>query len=158
MELGFIDHGINFLGSEATALFSIVIIAGWKMIGFSTLMFSAALTGIDKSYYEAAEVDKVSKLRQTMSITLPLLSPTVIFMVMLSILFTAQWTFIYINVLTMGGPAGASTNVYYLMYTYGFKNFNVGMSAASAITFFVMFGVIALVINKINKRLAFYDN
>ncbi len=158
MSLGVIDAPINFLGSEEYALFSIIVIAGWKMIGFSTLMFSSALTGVDKSYYEAADVDKVSKFRQTLTITLPLISPMVIYMIMLSILFTAQWTFAYINVLTMGGPVGSTTNVYYLMYIYGFKNFNVGMGAASAIVFFLMFGVIALVMNKINKRFAFYDN
>lgn len=156
--LGLVDNGINFLTDMSTALFSINLIAGWKMIGFSTLMFSAALTGIDKSYYEAAQVDKVSRLRQTLTITLPLISPTVMYMLMLSILFTAQWTFAYINVLTQGGPVGSSTNVYYLMYTYGIKNFNVGMGSASAILFFVMFGVIALAMNRVNKKIAFYDN
>jgi multiple sugar transport system permease protein len=156
--LGLISRGINFLGAEATAMFSIILIAGWKMVGFSTLMFSAALTGIDKSYYEAAAVDRVSPLRQTMTITLPLLSPTVLYMIMLSILFTAQWTFAYINVLTQGGPAGASTNVYYLMYVYGMKNFNTGMGSASAILFFLIFGVIALVMTRINRKIAFYDN
>jgi len=158
MGLGLIDQGINFLGSEPTALFSILLIAGWKMIGFSTLMFSAALTGVDKSYYEAADLDRTSKLRQTLTITLPLISPMVIYMIMLSILFTAQWTFVYINVLTLGGPASATTNVYYLMYVYGIKNFNAGMGSAAAILFFVLFGIIAIMINQINKRFAFYDN
>lgn len=156
--MGVISKGINFLGNESTALFSIILISGWKMIGFSTLMFSAALTGIDKSYYEAADIDKASKLRQTTTITLPLISPTVLYMIMLSILFTAQWTFAYINVLTQGGPVGATTNVYYLMYTYGFKNFNVGMGSAAAILFFVLFGIIALIMTRVNKRVAFYDN
>lgn len=156
--LGIVDTGINFLTDMATALLSINLIAGWKMIGFSTLMFSAALTSIDKSYYEAAQVDNVPRLRQTLTITLPLISPTVMYMMMLSILFTAQWTFAYINVLTQGGPAGATTNVYYLMYTYGIKNFNVGMGSASAILFFLMFGVLALIMNRLNKKIAFYDN
>ncbi len=158
LSLGIIDSGINFLTSERTAMLSIIIIAGWKMIGFSTLMFSAALTGIDKSYYEAADIDGSSRLRQTLTITLPLISPTAMFMLMLSILFTAQWTFAYINVLTSGGPAGATTNIYYLMYVYGLKNFNIGMSSAAAILFFLLFGVIALILTAINKRLSFYDN
>lgn len=153
-----LNSGINFLNDDRTALLSIIIIAGWKMIGFSTLMFSAALTGIDRSYYEAADLDGSSKLRQTFTITLPLISPTVLFMMMLSILFTAQWTFAYINVLTQGGPGGATTNIYYLMYIYGMKNFNIGISSAAAITFFILFGIIALIITKINKRLEFYDN
>jgi multiple sugar transport system permease protein len=156
--LGLIESGINFLGSQKTALLSIIIIAGWKMIGFSTLMFSAALTGIDRSYYEAADVDGVSRLRQTLTITLPLISPTALYMIMLSLLFTAQWTFAYINVLTQGGPAGASTNVYYLMYTYGIRSFNVGMGSAAAILFFLIFGIIAMLMTYATKKLAFYDN
>jgi multiple sugar transport system permease protein len=158
LSLGLVSRGINFLGSETTALFSIILIAGWKMIGFSTLMFSAALTGIDKSYYEAAEVDRVSPLRQTLTITLPLISPTVMYMIMLSVLFTAQWTFAYINILTQGGPTGATTNVYYLMYVYGMKNFNIGMGSASAILFFLLFGTIALVMLRVNRKLTFYNN
>ena len=156
--IGAVDRGINFFTSDSFAMFSIILIAGWKMIGFSTLMFSAALTGIDKSYYEAANVDSVPRLRQTMTITLPLISPTVVYMVMLSILFTAQWTFVYINELTQGGPAGATTNIYYLMYVYGMKSFNVGLSSAAAILFFVLFGVIALLMTQFNRKIAFFDN
>lgn len=158
MGLGLIDKGISFLNNDKTALFSIMLIAGWKMIGFSTLMFSAALTRIDRSYYEAAELDGSSKLRQTFTITLPLISPTVMYMILLSILFTAQMTFVYINVLTQGGPAGATTNIYYLMYTYGMKNFNMGMSSAAALLFVIIFGILALIMTKISNRLSFYDN
>ena len=158
MDLGVIDEGIRFLSDEKMALVSIVIIAGWKMIGFSTLMFSAGLTGIDKSYYEAASVDGHKRWRQTLSITIPLLSPTIMLMIMMSVLMTAQWTFAYIDVLTQGGPANASTNVYYLLWTYGFKNFNSGLASAAAIVFFVGFGILALIFTKLNKKLTFYDN
>jgi multiple sugar transport system permease protein len=158
ISLGIVEKGINFLGDAHNALFSIILIAGWKMIGFSTLMFSAALTGVDKSYYDAADIDKVPKLRQTLTITLPLISPTVVYMIMLSILFTAQWTFVYINELTLGGPAGASTNVYYLMYVYGMKNFNTGMGSAAAVVFLLIFGVIALFLMRLQQKLSFYDN
>lgn len=158
MDWGVIDEGIRFLSDEKMVLLSIVIIAGWKMIGFSTLMFSAGLTGIDKSYYEAASVDGHKKWRQTLSITIPLLSPTIMLMIMMSVLMTAQWTFAYIDVLTQGGPAGASTNVYYLLWTYGFKNFNSGLSSAAAIVFFIGFGILALLFTRLNRKLSFYDN
>jgi multiple sugar transport system permease protein len=103
-------------------------------------------------------VDNVPKLRQTLTITLPLISPTALYMIMLSILFTAQWTFAYINVLTQGGPAGATTNIYYLMYVYGMKNFNIGMGSAAAILFLALFGVIAVFLTRLQRKLAFYDN
>ena len=156
--IGLIQSPINFLNSETHALLSIILIAGWRTIGFSTLLFSSALTSIDKSYYEAADIDKVSKFRQTITITLPLISPMVIFMLTLNILFTAQWTFVYIDVLTRGGPLGATTNIYYLMYIFGFRNFNVGMSSAAAILFLGIFGAIAIAMTAFNRRFAFYDN
>jgi multiple sugar transport system permease protein len=158
IKMGFIEEGIRFLSDENMVLFSIVIIAGWKMIGFSTLMFSAGLTGIDKSYYEAASVDGHRRWKQTLSITIPLLSPTIMLMIMMSVLMTAQWTFAYIDVLTQGGPAGASTNVYYLLWTYGFKNFNSGLSAAAAVVFFIGFGLLALLFTRLTRKIAFYDN
>jgi multiple sugar transport system permease protein len=65
---------------------------------------------------------------------------------------------VYINVLTQGGPAGATTNIYYLMYVYGMKNFNVGISSASAILFFALFGAVAIVLTRLNRKIAFYDN
>lgn len=158
IKMGFIEEGIRFLSDENMVLFSIVIIAGWKMIGFSTLMFSAGLTGIDKSYYEAASVDGHRRWKQTLSITIPLLSPTIMLMIMMSVLMTAQWTFAYIDVLTQGEPAGASTNVYYLLWTYGFKNFNSGLSAAAAVVFFIGFGLLALLFTRLTRKIAFYDN
>lgn len=156
--MGVVEEGVRFLSDENWVLLSIVLIAGWKMIGFSTLMFSAGLTGIDPSYYEAASVDGHKKWRQTLTITLPLLSPTIMLMLMMSVLMTAQWTFAYIDVLTQGGPAGASTNVYYLLWTYGFKNFNSGLSSAAAVVFFIGFGILALIFTRINRKVAFYDN
>lgn len=158
IKLGLIHTGINFLNGDKTAILSIIIIAGWKMIGFSTLMFSAALTGIDKSYYEAADIDGVSKFRQMFTITIPLLSSMVIFLFMLNILFTAQWTFVYIDVLTQGGPSNATTNVFYLMYTYGLQNLDVGMSSAAAILFFILFGFVAVLLTRMNSRISFYDD
>lgn len=79
-------------------------------------------------------------------------------MIMMSVLMTAQWTFAYIDVLTQGGPAGASTNVYYLLWTYGFKNFNSGLSAAAAVVFFIGFGLLALLFTRLTRKIAFYDN
>ena len=158
MGLGISDTNISFFLTEGVARMTILLITGWKMIGFSTLMFSAALTGINRDYFEAARLDGASKLRQFTTITLPLISPTVIFMLMMSILFASQWTFAYIDLLTQGGPYGTTTNIYYEMYKYGFSSLNVGMSSASAVIFFIIFGIIALLLNRLSARFVFYDN
>ncbi len=128
------------------------------MVGFSTIMFSAALTGINREYYEAAAIDGAGSLKQFYRLTVPLLSPMILFMLTMSILFSSQWTFAYIDILTTGGPYGTSTNVYYEMYKYAFSNLNAGFSAAAALLFFIVFGVISLTLNQLSRRYSFYDN
>lgn len=158
IDLGIIEQGIAFFSNETFSRLMILLITGWKMIGFSTLMFSAAISGVNREYYESAKLDGASNIRQFFTITLPLLSPTVMLMVMMSVLFASQWTFAYIDVLSQGGPYGSSTNIYYMMYKFGFSDMNVGLSAAAAALFFIVFGLIALVMMRLSKKYAFYDN
>jgi multiple sugar transport system permease protein len=148
---------IRFLSDERFAIWTILLITGWKMIGFSTLIFSAALTGISKDYYEAAMIDRASRWQIVRYITLPLLSPFLIFILMLSILFSSEWSFAYINVLTQGGPSNSTINIYYLLWNYGFKSFSIGWGSASAVLFFVVFGFIAWLLTKLSNRYSFYD-
>ena len=79
-------------------------------------------------------------------------------MALMTILLGAQWAYPIIDVLTQGGPSGSTTNIYYLLYEFGFRNFDAGLSAAAGTLFFVGFGVIAFAFVKISDKLAFYDN
>jgi len=149
---------IRFFSDANWAIWSITFITGWKLIGFSTLLFSAALTGINKEYIEAARMDRASRWQITRHVILPLLSPTILFMAMLSALFASEWSFSYINVLTQGGPLSSTTNLYYLLWTYGFKTFSVGWSSAAAVLIFIGSGLIAFGMMKLSNKLSFYDN
>lgn len=149
---------VRFFTDERWAIWSITFITGWKLVGFATLIFSAALTGINKEYIEAARMDRANRLQIIWHILLPLLSPTILFMTLMSILFASEMSFAYINVLTQGGPFNATTNVYYLLWTYGFQTFNIGASSAAAVVFFLGFGLIAVVFLRLTRRLSFYDN
>lgn len=158
LSLGIIENGINFFMAEEWAKFVVAFISGWKMIGFATLMFSASIGNINPEYYEAAKLDGSGGVRRFLDVTIPLLSPTVMLMLMMSVLFASQWTFTNIDVLTQGGPYGTSTNIYYVIYKYAFGNSNVGLSAAASLVFLVIFGIIALLLQTISNKLAFYDN
>lgn len=158
MRLGITETNIAFFSDPTFAKWLILFITGWKMMGFSTILFSAALTGINKEYYEAISLEGANRFQQFRDLTLPLLSPMILLIFMMSILFSSQFTFAYIDLLTQGGPFGTSTNIYYEMYKYGFSKMDVGLSAAAAFLFFIVFSVIAFVLNLITKRYAFYDN
>lgn len=151
-------HSINWLAEPGTARLSIVMISGWKMLGFSVLIVSAGLAAISGDYYEAAEIDGASRWQAFRSVTLPLLSPTILFMVITSVLLSSQIIFPLLNSLTQGGPAGATTDIYYLLYQYGFSSFDVGLASAAAVLFFLLFGAVALLCVKLLDRFSFYDN
>ncbi|MBW4438418.1 MAG: sugar ABC transporter permease [Pleurocapsa minor GSE-CHR-MK-17-07R] len=153
-----IQNPLRFFSDANLAIWVIIFITGWKLIGFSTLIFSAALSNINRDYIEAAQIDGASRIQIIRFILVPLLSPTILFMIMLTLLFASQWTFAYINVLTQGGPLNATTNIYFLLWNYGFRTFSVGWSSAAATVFFIGFSVIALLFIKLSNRLAFYDN
>jgi multiple sugar transport system permease protein len=121
------------------------------------LIFSAGLTNINREYVEAAQLDGATGWQIARYITLPLLSPTVLFMLLLTVIHSAQWTFPLINVLTGGGPVNATTNVYFLLWEFGFHNFNVGFTSAAAVLFFAAFGVVAWTFTWLADRYSFYD-
>jgi multiple sugar transport system permease protein len=156
--LGITSSNAAFFSDPLAARIAILVITGWKMTGFGTLIFSAALTGVSSMYYEAAALDGASNRRVFLNITIPLVSPSVMLMAMMSILFASQWTFTYIDILSGGGPFGRSTNIYYEMYKYGFQNLDIGMSSAAANLFLAAFGCIGLFLSWFSKRLSFYDN
>jgi multiple sugar transport system permease protein len=148
----------RFLQDPKIAIWTIIVLTGWKLIGFSTLILSAANANINPSLIEAARMDGAGRWAIIRDIRLPLLSSTVLFLVMMTILLGAQWSFSYINVLTGGGPLGATTNIYYLLWDFGFSSLSVGWSSAAAVVLFVGFGLLAYLLFRLIDRFSFYDN
>ncbi|GGF33919.1 sugar ABC transporter permease [Williamsia phyllosphaerae] len=147
----------NWIYDESTAQVAIIVITGWHLIGFAVLAVAAGLAGINNDYEEAAQLDGATRRQITWRITLPLLSPTLVFLVLMTVLLSAQWTFPLIDTLTQGGPARATTNIYYLLWDYGFHTFDAGRSAAAGMLLFVGFGVIAGALVWISERITFHD-
>jgi multiple sugar transport system permease protein len=153
-----LETPIRFFSDIDLAIYSIIFITGWKIMGFSMLVFATGLTGINREYYEAAAIDGARRSQVIWKITLPLLSPYILFILMISTLFSAEWSFIYINVLTQGGPLQSTTNIYYILYHYGFQTYSIGWSSSAATLFFIFFGLIAYGFVKLSQRFSFYDN
>ncbi|GIW11428.1 MAG: ABC transporter permease [Dehalococcoidia bacterium] len=148
---------VNWFRDELLALPAIIAITGWGLLGFSYLIISAGLANIPREYLDAARVDGASGWRLRWSITLPLLTPTITFLVMMTVLLGAQWVFPLVNVLTQGGPQDATTNLYYLLWQFAFRNFNVGWASAAAVLFFAGFALVAAAAVWLIDRFSFYD-
>ncbi|MDT3442329.1 sugar ABC transporter permease [Pseudofrankia sp. BMG5.37] len=148
----------NWLREESTALLAILAITAWSMCGFAMLIVSAGLTGISGDYAEAAAIDGANGWQILRWVTLPLLRTTLLFLVLTTVLLSGQWSFPLLDTLTQGGPADSSTNVYYLLWELGFRNFDSGLASAAGIVFFIVFGLIAAVLVKLADRFSFHDN
>jgi len=148
----------NVFREPGSSMLAVIVIVGWQLLGFGVLVVSAGLAGISPDYEHAAGVDGAKRRQILWRITIPLLSPTLVFLGLMTILLSAQWTFPVIDLITQGGPSGSSTNIYYLLYEFGFRNFDAGMSAATGVLFFIAFGLVALVFVELSERLSFHDN
>lgn len=149
---------INWIHESLPAQAAIVVITGWHLMGFAVLVVTAGLAGIDDEYTAAATLDRASRWQITRWITVPLLSPTLVFLTLMTILLSGLLTFPVIDALTQGGPSSATTNVYYLLWEYGFQTFDTGLASAAGLLFFVAFGVVALGLVRLADRLTFHDS
>ncbi len=148
----------NVFRDADLAIWAVIVIVGWQMLGFGVLVVAAGFAGISPEYGQAASLDGAGSAAITRKITLPLLSPTIVFLALMTILLAAQWTYPIIDLLTQGGPTNSTTNIYYLLYQFGFQSFDAGISSAAGVIFFLGFALIALIFLELQDRLSFYDN
>lgn len=146
---------INWLFSTQWAQASIILVETWKNVGFYIVVFLAGLQNIPRQLYEAAEVDGASKVQQFFHITLPLLSPTTFFLVVVGFINAFQ-IFDMPYVLTRGGPGGATRTVVIYIYETGFRFFNMGYAATVSLSLFIFIAVLTLVQFKMSGRWVFY--
>jgi multiple sugar transport system permease protein len=149
----------NWLVQPDTARGAVVLITGWKVLGTSVLIVAAGLAGISPEYHEAAEIDGAGRLRTFREVTLPLLSPTLLFLFTTAVLLSeSQIIFPLISSLTQGGPGDATSDLYYLLYSYGFTSFDVGLASAAGVLFFAAFALVAVACVALLDRFSLYQD
>jgi multiple sugar transport system permease protein len=139
--LGF--SGVNWINNASAAMAALIIVGIWKTFGVNMILFSAGLSGIPDHYYEAAEIDGASAWSKFWRITVPLLSPTTLFVMVLSIIGSFQ-VFDLVYVLTYGGPLGSTKVLVFYLYEHAFKFFNMGYASAVAYILFAVLFVLTL--------------
>jgi sn-glycerol 3-phosphate transport system permease protein len=142
--LGFVGiPSPNWLDSSRWALPAIIIVYVWKNLGFATVVFLAGLQGIPKDLYEAAKLDGASAWWRFRSVTLPMLSPISFFLMVTSVLSTFQ-AFDIQDIMTGGGPAGATTTLVYYVFEQAFQAQNHERAAAAAVLLFLLMLVVTI--------------
>lgn len=154
--LGF--EKVNWLTNPKTAIPSIVLVTGWKILGSNLILYAAGLTMINKEYIEAATIDGASQWKIFWKIKWPLLAPTTIYNIITAINYSTDKAFVPINILTQGGPDEATTNLAHMIYVFGFNFFNIGLASAAAIFTSVLFLIITGILMKSAGGLGYYEN
>lgn len=128
--------GPNWLADPSYALLAVAITTVWKEIGFNIIFFLAGLSNIPNELREAAHLDGARPSQTFFHVVLPLLSPTVLFVSIVSVIHSFE-SFGQIHILTEGGPARATTTLVYNLYRDAFQNFRSGYASAQAVILFL---------------------
>lgn len=143
---------LMWLLSEDTSLASIIIVSIWKSLGYNVLIVMSGLQDIPENLYEAARLDKSGKVNSFFKITLPMLSPTFVFLVTTTIISTFS-TYDLIKLMTQGGPRNSSNLLVYWIYETGYLHFNVGKAMAGGVVLLLFVGVMTVAnFSVMNKR------
>lgn len=137
---------VAFLNSTTNALPSVLAPAIWAGLGFQVIIFMAGLRAIPKTYYEAAYIDGVSNWTILREITLPLLKPTIVFLVVFS---SIGFLRIFDHVFNMttnnpGGPLNSTKPLVLMIYDTAFNSFDMGYAAAQTVVLFVVLLIVSL--------------
>ncbi|CAM3913804.1 carbohydrate ABC transporter permease [Deinococcus frigens] len=147
----------NWLSDPAWALPSVALVAVWKFLGFNYLIALAGLRAIPVSVLEAARIDGAGGWPLLRAVILPLFAPSALFLLVSALLAALENVFVPIEVLTVGGPAGATNNLMYAVYQDAFKFFRAGRAAAEAVLLVAAFAVLIVWQFRLLERRTAYD-
>lgn len=151
-----LSGNVSWLGDPTYAVFVLVLLAVWQF-GSSMIIFAAGIKQIPETYYEAAEIDGGSTIQQFFYITLPCLSPIVLFNLIMQTI-SAFMNFTQAFIITKGGPMDST--LFYALYLYqsAFNYFEMGYASAMAWVLLVMVGIVTALIFKTSARWVYYES
>ena len=149
---------VNWVSNPKIAVFAVAIIGVWSIIGYNMVLFLAGLQEIPRDYYEAAEIDGATGLNAFFSITIPLLSPTIFFVLVTRVIGSLQVFDLIYMVIDKSNPALEKTqSLVYLFYKYSFINKNMGYGATIVVLLLAITMVITVFQMIAQKKWVFYN-
>jgi multiple sugar transport system permease protein len=147
VQTGIVDEPISWLQNQWTAMMVVWLFHIWKTVGWSVVIYLAALQGIPKDVYEAAAIDGASGIKSFRYITIPMLGPITAF-VIINLIMGAFNIFPQVYFITNGGPMGQTEVLQSMIYKQAFNNFNFGYSSALG----VMMGLTIFIITYTQQK------
>lgn len=147
---------INWLYDTNFAMPALIIVSVWKLIGYNMIIFLSALSGISQSLFEAAKIDGAGVIDTFKNVTVPMLSPTIFFVIIITAISSFQ-VFDLIYLMTQGGPLDSTNVLVYAIYKNAFEYFNIGKASAIAYVLFVIILVLTLFQWKFRKKIVYNE-
>ncbi|TNJ63246.1 sugar ABC transporter permease [Paenibacillus hemerocallicola] len=147
---------VLWLMNPKTALWALIVVSVWKGVGFTMIIFIAGLRSVPLDYYEASSIDGATKWHQFWSITLPLLSPTTLFLFITNFISSMQ-VFQSVDIMTNGGPLDATKAMVYWIYEMAFGEFRTGRASALVIIFFLIIVLLTILQMYVSRKKVHYE-
>lgn len=158
--IGILNHilhmHINWLYDVNFAMPALIIVSVWKLIGYNMVIFLSGLSAINQSLFEASKIDGAGAFNTFIYITVPLLSPTIFFVVVITCISSFQ-VFDLIYMMTQGGPMDSTNVLVYAVYKNAFEYFKVGQASAIAYVLFAIILVLTLIQWQLRKKLVYNE-
>ena len=158
--IGFLNHvlhlHINWLYDTNFAMPAVIVVSVWKLIGYNMVIFLAGLSALNQSLFEAARIDGATPFQTFKHVTVPLLSPTIFFVVVITCISSFQ-VFDLIYMMTQGGPLDSTNVLVYAVYKNAFEYFKVGYASALAYVLFAIIFILTLIQWKMRKKMVYNE-
>lgn len=150
-------HPVSWLTDKSISLISIALMSVWKHSGYNMLILLSALQGIPESLYEAAALDGITPWRKLINIKLPLIMPSMYFVILTSVIDAFQ-VFTEILIMTKGGPGYSTYTVSYYLFSNAFEFGKMGYACAMSVVMFIIILTVTLIQDKVLNKNVQYEN
>ncbi len=144
-------NGPDWLGTNGFALLAVLIMTVWQYLGYYMLIFLGGLQNVSAALKEAAAIDGANDRQTFWHITLPALSPSLFFALIICTIQAFQ-TFDQVYVMTGGGPDGSTTTLVYYIFNEGFQMYNIGTAAAASMVLLILLVILTLLQVRLGRR------
>lgn len=147
---------VDWFNNGRQAFIVVALAAIWKQIGYNVIFMIAAMNNVPNTLTETAELDGVSGLRRLVSVYVPIMTPTLFFLVIINTIYAFFSTFAFVDLLTSGGPSNATNILIFDLYQEGFSFFNFGVASAKSVVLFLLVGVLMFVQFRVTDEYSYY--
>ncbi len=148
---------VNWLYDQSFAMPALIIVSVWKLIGYNMIIFLSSLSSVNSSLFEAAKIDGANSFQIFKNITVPMLSPTIFFVVIITTISSFQ-VFDLIYLMTQGGPFDSTNVLVYAVYKNAFEFFNIGKASALAYVLFIIVFCLTIIQWRLRKKLVYLED